>query len=96
MVEYNKINAKLSKLQLSKLNAAVKNNEETTLRLGNKNFNKEQLPHELFLTTTQLTKLRNKIENNMPADIKLSKAQIIKKFVRRCFRINFRKIYCQN
>ena len=51
MVEYNKINAKLSNLQLSKLKTAGKNNEGTTLRTGAKNFNKQQeLPHELFLT----------------------------------------------
>ena len=36
------------------------------------------LPHELLLTTTQTTKLRNAIENNMSTDIKLSKAQISK------------------
>ena len=78
MVEYNAINVTLSNLQLSKLKAAVKNNEGTTLRIGNKNFNKEELPRELFLTTRQITKLRNKIENNMSADMKLSKAQIKK------------------
>ena len=76
MVEYNKINTKLSNLQLSKLKTATKNNEGTTLRLSAKNFNNEQLPHELFLTTRQTTKLGNKIINNMSADIKLSKAQI--------------------
>ena len=78
MVEYNRINAKLSNLQLRKLKNAVKNNEGTTLRISGKNFNKEQLPHQLFLTQQQTTKLRNKIENNMPADIKLSEAQIRK------------------
>ena len=65
MVEYNIINAKLSNLQLSKLKTAVKNNEGTTLRLGAKNFNKEELPHELFLTQQQTTKLRSSINNNM-------------------------------
>ena len=77
MVEYNTINAKLTNLQLSKSKTAVKNNEGTTLRLGAKNFNKEQLPHELFLTQKQITKLRNS-NNNMSTDIKLSKAQIKK------------------
>ena len=60
MVEYNKINAKLTNLQLSKLKTAVKNNEGTTLRINNKNFNKEELPHELYLTKKQITKLRNR------------------------------------
>ena len=41
-------------------------------------FNKKKLPHELFLTTRQMTKLRNKIGNNMSANIKLSKAQLKK------------------
>ena len=42
-------------------------------------FNSDNLPHELFLTTRETTKLRNAIENNMAADIKLSKAQIKKR-----------------
>ena len=90
MVDYSTINAKLSNLQLSKLKIAVKNNEGTTLRLGAKNFNNEQLPHEL-LTQKQITKLRNSINNNMSTDIKLSKTQIKKNNVRRCFKINFRQ-----
>ena len=36
------------------------------------------LPHELILTTRQKAKLRNAFNNNMSADIKLSKAQINK------------------
>ena len=43
MVEYNKINTKPSNLQLSKSKTAVKSNEETTLKLGNKSFNKPEL-----------------------------------------------------
>ena len=41
-------------------------------------LNGNNLPHELFLTTRQTTKLRNAIENNMLTDIKLSKPQISK------------------
>ena len=41
MVEYNKINVKLSNLQLNKLKTAVKSNEGTALRVSNKNFNKQ-------------------------------------------------------
>ena len=55
MVEYSKINCKLTNIQLNKLKKAVKFNEETTLRLGIKNFNKDELPHELLLTTRQNT-----------------------------------------
>ena len=49
-----------------------------TLTIGAKNFNKENLTHELLLTKTQTTKLRNAINNNMSTGIKLSKAQIKK------------------
>ena len=49
-----------------------------TLRTGVKNFNKEDLPRKLLVTTRQTTKLRNAINNNMSSDIKLSKAQIKK------------------
>ena len=41
-----------------------------------KSFNKDELPHELLLTTRQNTKLRNAINNNLATDIKLSKAPI--------------------
>ena len=78
MVKYSKINCKLMNVQLNKFKKAVKSNEGTTLRLGNRNFNKDELPQELLLTTTQNTKLRNAINNNLATDIKLSKAQIKK------------------
>ena len=78
MVEYNKINCKLTNVQLNKLKKAVKSNEGTTLRLDIKNFNKDELPHELLLTTRQNTKLRNAINNNLATDLKLRKAQIKK------------------
>ena len=64
MVEYNKISCKLTNVQLNKLKRAVRSNESTTLRLGIKNFNKDEFPHA--------------INNNLGTDIKLSKAQIKK------------------
>ena len=78
MVEYTKVNVKLTNLQLSKLKRAVQSNEVATLQIGIKNFNKEDLPYELLLTTRQSTKLRNAINNDLTTDIKLSKAQIKK------------------
>ena len=78
MFEYNTVNAKLSNSQLNKLKSAAKNRQETPLRVSAKMFNSDNLPHELFLTTRQTTKLRNAIENNMSTDIKSSKAQISK------------------
>ena len=78
MVEYSKINCKLTNLQSNKLKKAVKSNEGLTLRLSTKNFNKDEVPHELLLTTRQNTKLRNALNNNSATDIKLSKTQIKK------------------
>ena len=78
MVEYSKINCKLTNAQLNKFKKAVQSNEGATLRLGIKNFNKDELPHELFLTTRENTEIRNAINNNLATDIKLSKAQIKK------------------
>ena len=46
--------------------------------MGIKNFNKNELPHELLSTTRQNTKLRNAINNNLATDIRLSKSQIKK------------------
>ena len=78
MIEYTKINCKLTNVQLNKLKKAVKSNEGASLRLGIKNFNKDELLHEFLLTTRQNTKLRNALSNNLATDIKLSKAQIKK------------------
>ena len=61
-----------------KLTTAAKNKTGTTLRMGFKMLDRNDLPHELLLTTRQKTKLRNAFENNMSAEIKLSKAQISK------------------
>ena len=54
MVEYSKINCKLTNVQLNKLKKAVKSNEGATLRLSIKNFNKDELPHELLLTLDKI------------------------------------------
>ena len=78
MVEYSKINCKLTNVQLNKFKKAVKSNKGATLRLGIRNFNKNETPHKLLLTTRQNTKLRNALNNNSATDIKLSKAQIKK------------------
>ena len=78
MVEYSKVDCKLTNVQLNKLKKAVKSNEGVTLRLGISNFNKDERPHELLLTIRQNTKLRNAVNNNSATDIKLSKTQIKK------------------
>ena len=78
MVEFSKVNVKLTDTQLKKVQKAVKNSTRTTLRMIFKMFNRNDLPHELLLTTRQKIKLRNALNNNMSIDIKLSKAQISK------------------
>ena len=55
MVEYNTVNLKISNSQLNNLKSAVKNKQGTTLRIGAKMFNGNNLRHELFLTQKQIT-----------------------------------------
>ena len=63
---------------MSKLKTSTRNNKGTTLRISNKNFNKQELQHDLFLTQKQVTKLRNSINSNMSTDIKRRRAQVKK------------------
>ena len=74
MVEYSKLNVKLSDTQPKKVKDAVKSNTETNLRISLKMFDGNKLLHELLLMTRQKTKLRNAFNNNISTDIKLSKA----------------------
>ena len=78
MANYQEARVKLTNTQLNKLKSAAKNKTGTILRLNKKNFEDEELPHELFLTTRQTTKIRNVFPNNMSTDIKLSQVQISK------------------
>ena len=78
MVEYRKLNLKLSDTQLKNLKTAVKNKTGTSLRISLKMLNGNDLPHELLLTRRQKSKLRNIFNNKMLTDLKLSKAQILK------------------
>ena len=56
MVEYTKVNIKLSNSQLKNLKDAGSNNTGTTLRISSKMFNGDNLPHELLLTTRKKQK----------------------------------------
>ena len=51
MLQYSKVNAKLSDTQLKKLKTSVKDKTGTNLRMSLKLFNGKDLPHELLLTT---------------------------------------------
>ena len=63
---------------MKKLKTTVKDKTETTLRISLKMFNGNGLPHELLLTTRQITKLINAFNSNMSTNLKLSGAQISK------------------
>ena len=65
MVEYSKINVKLSGRQLKKLKTAVKKKTGTTLRMSLKMLDGNYLSHELLLTARHKTKLKNLFNNNM-------------------------------
>ena len=78
MANYQESRVKLTNTLLDKLKSAAKNKTGTILRLNKKNFEDEDLPHELFLTTRRTTKIINVSGNNMPTDIRLNNAQISK------------------
>ena len=78
MVEYSKVNVKLTDTQLKKLKTAVKNKTGMTLGVSLKMFDGNDLPQELLMTTIQKARLKNAFNNNMSADLKLSKTQISK------------------
>ena len=68
MTEYNKVNVKLSDIQLKKLKTAFKNKTGTTLRMSFKMLDGNDQPHELLLTTRQERKLRKAFNSNMSTD----------------------------
>ena len=78
MANHQEASVKLTNTQLKKVKSAAKNTTGTKLRLNKKNFEDEELPHELFLTIRYTTKIRNVFANNMSTDVKLNKAQISK------------------
>ena len=76
IVEHSKVNVKLTDTQLKKIKTAVKDKTRATLRMSSKMLDGNDLPHELLLTTIQITKLRNAFGNNISTDSKLSQDQI--------------------
>ena len=78
MANYEETRVKLINSQLNKLKSTAKNKTGTTLRISNKNLQDEEMPRELFLTTAQITKIRNAFANNMSTDVKLIKTQFSK------------------
>ena len=78
MVEYNKVNVKLSYIQLKNFKNAVENKTGTILRISFKMFNGNNLQHELLLTRRQKAKVRNAFNNNISTDLKLLKPKFLK------------------
>ena len=82
MTQYNMLNVKLSNSQLNKLKSAIQNGTEVTLNLLSNIFgdcnDENNFPHTLFLTNTQVSKLRKAFTNNFLSNIKKSKIQLHK------------------
>ena len=76
MANYQEARVKLTNTQLNKLRSAVKNKTGTILRLNKKNFEDEELPYELFLTTRRTTEVRNAFANNMSTEINIQNNSI--------------------
>ena len=82
MTQCNRLNVKLSKLQLNKLKSAIKNETDVVIRLspnmiGDSN-DEANLPHELLLTGRQVSSIRKTFANNSSVNIKFSKTQLSK------------------
>ena len=82
MTQYNSLNVKLSNSQLNKLKSAIKNETDLVLRIssgmvGNSNDN-TNFPHKLLLTDRQVVNIHKAFANNLPADVKFSKSQLLK------------------
>ena len=76
------MNVKLSNSQLNKLKLGIKNSTEVTLKIssnlvGDSN-DKNNIPHKLILTNTQVSKLREAFANGSSANIELSKIHLYK------------------
>ena len=73
MTQCNSVNVKLSDSQLNKLKSAIKNETEVVLRspnmIGGSN-DKDNFPHELFLTGRHVFSIRKAFSNKSSADIK--------------------------
>ena len=82
MMQYNRLNTKLSTSQLNKLKFAIKNENEVVIRLspnmiGDSN-DKTNFPHELLLTDRQVSSICKAFANNSSVDIKFSKTLLSK------------------
>ena len=82
MTQYNALNKKLFNFQIIKLKSGIKNKTEMNLKIsfnviGDSN-DKNNFPNKLLITNTQVSRLCKTFANNLSADIKLSKPQLLK------------------
>ena len=82
MTQYNRVSLKLSTSELNKLKSAIKNENDVEIKLslnmiGDSN-DKSNFPHELLLTSRQVSSIRKAFANSSSVDIKFSKAQLSK------------------
>ena len=82
MTYYNTLNVKLSNSQIDRLKSGIKNGTEVTLKRSSNvvsdSKDETNLPHNLLLTNTQVSKLCKAFADNSLADIKLSKTKLHK------------------
>ena len=83
MTQYNILNVKLSNSQLNKWKSGIKNGTELTSKISSNvvgDSNEENnFPHGLFLTNTQVSKLRKAFVSSPSANVtKLSKTPLHK------------------
>ena len=74
MTQYNRLNIKLSNYQWNKLKSAIKNANDVAITLslnmiGDSN-DKGNFPHELLLTSRQVSSIRKAFADNLSVDIK--------------------------
>ena len=82
MTQYNTLNMKLFNSQLNKLKSGIKNGTEATLEIssdvvGDSN-EKNNFPHKLLLTNTQVLRLRKAFADNSSTNTPLPKIQLHK------------------
>ena len=82
MTQYNTLNLNLCISQLNKLKSRIKNGTAVTLELSSNvvggSNDENNIPHKLFLTNIQVSRLCKAFANGSSANIKLLKTQFHK------------------
>ena len=70
--------SQVNRYTIKQIKICTKKENRNNIKILKKIFEGKRLPHELFLTATQTIKI-NVFTNNMPTDVKLKKAQKLRK-----------------